>query len=116
MKKKTRAGARGGRQPPGGDAAPVAPWATPAPSVICAEHLQAQGALVVARREGSVFWLFFSFFFLHQRKKPSAIRQNKTTLRRLAAMVNQLGCAGTLNGGIPPQATRSPGRLLRASG
>lgn len=116
MKKKPCAGARGGRQPPGGDAAPVAPWATPAPSVIRAEHLQAQGALVVAQREGSVFWLFFFFFPPPKEKKPSAIRRNKTTLRRLAAMVNQLGCAGTLSGGIPPQATRSPGRLLRASG
>lgn len=47
------------RQPAGGDAASVAPSATPAPSVICAEHLQAQGALVVTQREGSVFCLFF---------------------------------------------------------
>lgn len=67
------------RQPPGGDAAPVAPWATPAPSVICAEHLQAQGALVVAQREGSVFWLFFFFSPPKEKTFSDSPEQNHIT-------------------------------------
>lgn len=101
-KKKNLCGCAWRRQKPGGDTAPVAPLATPTPSVIRAEHLQAQGALVVAQREGSVFGLFFS---PSKEKILPRFRRNKNPLRRLAVMVNQLGCAGTLNGGIPPQAT-----------